>query len=47
MDEEDQLRRPLLAPSMDDMSTTKVFPLIHRIRRDVIVRSISSVLARI
>ncbi|KAG8906384.1 hypothetical protein FRB99_006979 [Tulasnella sp. 403] len=36
MDPEDQVTRPLLAPSTEDIASTKVFPLIHRIKRDTI-----------
>lgn len=36
-DPEDQMHRPLLAPDEDDLASTKVFPLIHRLKRDTIV----------
>ncbi|KAG8962114.1 hypothetical protein FRC05_005514 [Tulasnella sp. 425] len=44
MDTEDQSTRPLLAITEDDIVDTKVFPLIRRIKRDVI-KNIDSTLS--
>ena len=37
-DVEDQQTRPLLAPLEEEIAHTNVFAVLHRIKRDVIVR---------
>jgi len=47
MDPEDHPTRPLLAPTAEDISEVSVFPLIHRIKQDTIVRpSAESIIKR-
>jgi hypothetical protein len=45
--EDQEAAAPLLAPTADELSSTPVYPLIHSVRRDIIVSRPSFLFVRV